>query len=71
MAMDSSVLERQIVAIFRSEGRALYPDVLKRVEVRQVPQEDGTVRTETEEHRGPVDIDERAATLMARAIAWR
>lgn len=69
MAMNADELERQILDVFRSEGRALYPNVLKRVEVRQVPREDGTVDTEVTEHRGPLDMDVTAATIMARAIA--
>lgn len=69
MALNANELERQIITAFRTQGRLLYPNVLKNVQVTEVPKEDGTFDYEVTEERGPLEIDAQQMTLFARAIA--
>jgi len=69
MALDPTRLETRFISLFRSITRQLYPDVVKNVRVREVKQDDGTMRSEVSEERGPLEIDEQALVPLARAMA--
>lgn len=69
MALDSAELRTKLVSLFREYSAALYPDVVKSVVVTQVPKEDGQMRFEVTEIRGPLEINEAAIEPLAKAIA--
>lgn len=72
MAMDASVLEDAIISVLKEVTPQLLPDVVKGVEVSEVPLEDGSSNYETTEQRGPAEVTEDGESStrpLARAIA--
>lgn len=72
MAMDAEVLEEAILNVLKEVTPQLLPDVVKGVDVTEVPLEDGSSSYETEEQRGPAEITEdgeASSRPLARSIA--
>ena len=69
MALDATRLENRFISIFRSTVKQLYPNVVKKVDVREIKKEDGTLDHEITEERGPLEIEDQYLVPLARAMA--
>ena len=69
MALDATRLENRFISLFRSISKQLYPNVVKKVDVREVTKDDGTVDHEITEERGPLEIEDQYLVPLARAMA--
>lgn len=69
VGLDATRLENKIISVFRSVTKQLYPDVVKKVTVREVTKDDGTLDHEIDEETGPLEVDDRYLVPLARAIS--
>lgn len=69
MALNSETLTNLIVSKYKAKMRAAFPDELKGGTVTSIPNEDGSVEYNTEEERGPIEIDEEGFRPLAEAVA--
>ena len=69
MAMNATRLENLIIARLKINAPQLFPDVVKNVEVREHPMQDGTIDFDVVEQRGALEVDEKNILPLARSIA--
>jgi hypothetical protein len=69
MALDAAVVAQMALGKYKAKMAAAFPDVVKGGTVIQIPKEDGTVEYESQEQRGPMEVDEVGILPLLEALA--